>query len=151
MVGYSYWSASQSEDVTKFVHEDLSRPLFEEYPFCGAWNTYDSATSALQGIDLPAYIAGTLLHSAITWQESCIDALMTPRGQLVAAAFVFPLWLLVGFSIRRIVQRRWHRCAEGALPRFLLMCGLIPLLFGFSDFRLPSSVCLVPILGLHLA
>lgn len=82
------------------------------------------------GLDLPAYAAGTLLHSVMTWQTSCVDALTTPRGHIVSATFVLPLWFCVGLSIRRFAQRRWHRRVEGRIRRLFVAVGLIPLPFG---------------------
>ena len=133
MIAYTYWTAAQTDsrfDVGQFIRRDLARPLFEPYPFCGAWTHYLSAQSAALGLDLPAYAAATLLHSAMTWQISCLDAIMTPRGHILSAAFVLPLWFLVGLSIRRFAQRRWHRRVEGRIKRTLIVFGLIPLPLG---------------------
>jgi hypothetical protein len=139
MIANAYWVVAQNDsrfDVGTFVLKDLDRPLFEPYEFCGAWVQYSSGLSALLGIDFPAYLAATLLHSAITWRASCVDALITPRGHIISAAFVFALWLLVGLSLRRFAERRWHRPVKGrttravvALGLTLLPVGLLSLLF----------------------
>ena len=87
---------------------------------------YAAGQSAVLGLDLPAYAAATLLHSAMTWQASCVDAITTPRGHILSAAFVFHVWFLVGLSARRFAQRRWHRRVEGRIKRALIALGLIP-------------------------
>jgi hypothetical protein len=136
MIAYSYWSASQNEDVWPFIRNDLSGPLFEADSSCGWWSTYDGSSTALQGLDFPAYDAAMLFHSVVTWNESCVDTLMTPRGQIVVVPFVFLLWLLVGLSIRRFAQRRWRRQAGGRLSRVLLSCGLVPAPFALFGLLL---------------
>jgi hypothetical protein len=133
MIAYTYWAVSQNEsrfDVGKFIRRDLARPMFEPYGFCGAWTHFAPGQSAVLGLDLPAYAAATLLHSAMTWQASCIDAITTPRGHILSAAFVFPVWFLVGLSMRRVAQRRWHLRVEGRTKRALIALGLIPLPLG---------------------
>ena len=133
MIAYKHWAVAQNEsrfDVDQFIRRDLARTLFEPYGFCGAWTHYASGQSAVLRLDLPAYAAATLLHSAMTWQASCIDANTTPRGNNLCAAFVLPLWFLVGLSIRRLAQRRWHRRVEGRIKRGLIALELIPLPFG---------------------
>jgi hypothetical protein len=133
LVGYDYWAAAQNEkhfNVGEFLRRDLARPLFEPSGFCGGWTHYTGGQSAVLGLDLPAYVVATLLHSAINWQAACEDALMTPRGQIITAVFVLLLWFLVGLSIRRLVQRRWRRPIAGRLSRILVSLGLISLPFG---------------------
>src|SRR5258706_600077 len=101
-IGYDYWIAAQNEkrfDVGEFLRRDLARPLFEPYEFCGGWTHYSPAQSANFGLDLPAYVGATLLHSAVNFRGSCADALMTPRGQIITAPFVLALWFFVGLSV----------------------------------------------------
>jgi len=112
------------------VRRDLERPLFEVYEFCGAWTHYPAGQSIALGLDLPAYLAATLLHSAVNLRATCVDALLTPRGQIVTALFVPPLWLLVGLSIRRLAQRRWRHATAGRFSRALVSLGLMPLPLG---------------------
>jgi hypothetical protein len=88
------------------------------------------------GLDLPAYIAASLFHFIMTWQESCVDAMTTPRGQILCAPFVFSLWWLVGLSIRRFSQRRWRKRTEGRLPRVLLELCLVPAPFALMGILL---------------
>lgn len=104
--------------------------MFEAYGFCSAWTHFVSVQSALLGIDLPAYAAATLLHSAVTGRASCLEAITTPRGHILSAAFVLPVWFLVGLGMRRVAQRRWHRRVEGRTKRALIALGLIPLPLG---------------------
>jgi hypothetical protein len=133
MIACTYWAAAQNEsrfNVSQFIRRDLARPMFEPYGFCGAWTHYASGQSAVLGLDLPAYAAATLLRSAMTWQASCIDAITTPRGHILSTAFVLPFWFLVGLSMRRLAQRRWHPRVEGRIKRALIALGLIPLPFG---------------------
>ena len=116
MLAYTYWAARQYEsrfDAGAYIREDLARPLFEPYGFCGAWTHYASGQSAVLGLDFPAYAAATMLHSAITWHLSCVDALTTPRGNFISTAFVFPLWFFLGLSIRRLANGRWHQPVQG--------------------------------------
>jgi hypothetical protein len=133
LVGYDYWAAAQNLkrfNVGEFLRRDLARPLFEPYGFCGGWTHYASGQSAVLGLDLPAYAGATLLYSATNRQAGCVDALTTPRGQIVTAVFVLPLWYLVGLSIRRLAQRRWRRRITGRLSRTMVSTGLISLPFG---------------------
>jgi len=133
MIACTYWVVAQNGsrfDVGEFIRKDLARPLFEPYGFCGAWTHYASGQSAVLGLDLPAYAVATVLHSVMTRQTSCVDALTTPRGHILSAAFVLPLWFFVGLSIRRLAQRRWHHRAEGRIRRASIALGLIPLPFG---------------------
>lgn len=133
MIAHSYWVVAQNEsrfDVGEFVQKDLARPLFEPYEFCGAWVHYSFGQSAVLGLDLPAYVAATLLHSVMSWRATCVDALTTPRGHILSSAFVFALWFFVGLSLRRFAQRRWHRRMEGRIRRAVVALGLIPLPLG---------------------
>jgi hypothetical protein len=153
MIAYTYWVVAQNErrfDVGEFIRKDLARPLFEPYGFCGAWTHYAYGQSAVLGLDLPAYAAATLLHSVITWQTSCVDALTTPRGHILSSAFVLPLWFLVGLSIRRFAQRRWHRRVEGRIMRALVALGLIPLPFGLLGLLFSVVGLFVSDIGLSL-
>ncbi len=134
MIAYTYWNAlhyERSFRVAAFVRQDLARPLFEPYEFCGAFTHYVGGQTALLGLDFPAYAAATILHSAITWHRSCVDALTTPRGHFLSTAFVFVLWFFVGLSIRRMALRRWHQPIQGRISRALTAFGLIPLPLGF--------------------
>src|SRR5262249_55290650 len=80
------------------------------------------------GLDTPAYMGSGLLHAVIT--RGCFS-LTTPRGQIITALFVPPVWFLVGLSIRRMVQRRWRKRLHGRALRFLVWLGITPLPFGF--------------------
>lgn len=96
-VGYDYWTVAQNEkhfDAGQFIRRDLTRPLFEPHGFCGAWTTYSAGQTVVLGLDLPAYIGATLLHSAMAAKPSCVDALTTPRCQIIVAVCVLPLWFL---------------------------------------------------------
>lgn len=127
LIGSDYLAATRNDkrfDARQFIRRDLNRPLFEEYGFCDAWTYYTAGQSAALGLDLPAYLAATLLHSSVNWQVTCVDALITPRGQIVTAAFVPPLWFAVGLSVRRLAQRRWRHRTTGWLPRALICLGL---------------------------
>ena len=131
MIAYGYWLAEQNQmhfDVAEFIREDLARPLFEPYGFCGA--CYSTGQTAVLGLDFPAYAAVTLLHSAMTGGASCVDALMTPRGHILSTAFVLPLWYFVGLGIRRFGQRRWRNRAEGRARWALIALWLLPLPVG---------------------
>ena len=153
MIAYTYWAAAQNErgfDVGQFIRRDLARPLFEPYGFCGAWTHYASGQTALLGLDLPAYAAATLLHSAMTWQASCVDAITIPRGHILSAAFVLPFWFLVGLSMRRFAQRCWHPRAEGRIKRALIALGLIPLPFGVLALICSLVVFFVSDVGLSV-
>jgi hypothetical protein len=133
LIGSDYWAAARNEkhfDARRFVRRDLERPLFEVYGFCGGWTQYSAVQSVALGLDLPAYVTATLLHSAINWRATCVDALLTPRGQIVTAIFVPPFWLVVGLSIRRLAQRRWRHATAGRLARAFVSLGLIPLPLG---------------------
>lgn len=133
LVGYDYWAAAHNQnrfDVGEFLRRDLERPLFEPYGFCDGWTHYTFGQSAVLGLDLPAYAGATLLYSAINWHAECVDALTTPRGQIIAAVFVLLLWFLVGLSIRRLAQRRWRRPLVGRFSRALVSLGLVLIPFG---------------------
>ncbi len=132
LITYGYWAAVQTEkrfDVEEFMRQDLARPLFEPYGFCGGHRPHGTVFTANVGLDLPVYWSALVLHSVVNWQPSCDDALMTPRGQLITAALVPPFWFLVGLSVRRLAQRRWRRRTTRPITRVLLSFGLIPLPF----------------------
>ncbi len=116
--------------MAAFVRRDLARPLFEPYGFCGAWTSYSFGQSAVLGIDMPAYQAEMLFYASISRQGTCVDALTTPRWQIVTGLGVLPLWYLVGRSVRRIAQREWRRRASGQITRAVLSLGWVPLVIG---------------------
>jgi hypothetical protein len=129
LLGYDYWIGARDEklaNVREYVRRDFGRPLFEPSGWCGAYTRYGFGQSAVLGIDLPAHVSASLLLSLVIWQPSCAESLITPRGQLITAAFVPALWLLLGTSIRRLAQRRWHKHVVGRL-RLVPALGLIAL------------------------
>lgn len=132
-IGYDYLHYEERFKVIDFVKRDLARPLFEPSGFCGAWVSYSSGQAADLGLDMPAYAAGVLLHSAINRSPACDATLTTPRGQIIAAAFVLPVWLLAGLSIRRLAQRRWRRRASRGW-RLPWLFGLLVAPLGFLMF-----------------
>lgn len=141
LLGFGYWSAMQYEkrfDAGQFIRRDFARPLFEPYGFCGAWTHYSWWQSADFGLDLPAYLGAMLLHSAVTRQPTCIDSFSTPRGQLIAAAFVGPVWFCFGLGVRRLARRRFRRPAGGRIRRALLFVCVVQGAFAFAV--LPLSV-----------
>lgn len=151
-IGYDYWVAAQNEralHVIDFVKADLARPLFELDAWCGAWTHYSSGQTAAFGVDLPAYMAATMLLSTINWSEQCLDALTMPRGQILVAALVTPLWFLVGLSIQRLAQRRWRQMAAGRFARAALSLGLLPA--SLSLFFLLSGVLALFVSGIALS
>ena len=133
LIAYTYWEAARSNsrfDVWEFIQKDFARPWFEPYGFCGAYTHYASGQVAVLGLDFPAYLAATLFHSIVTWSASCVDALMTPRGHVMSAVFVLPLWFLTGLSIRRLLQLQWRRRANHFIGRAFLTLGLLLIPFG---------------------
>ena len=153
MIAYSYRLIAQNErrfDVAEYLSKDLARPLFEPYGFCGGWAHYTFGQSAVLGLDLPAYTAGTILHSAMTGGASCVDALTTPRGHILSTAFVLPLWLLVGLSIRRFGQRRWRNRVEGRIKGALTALWLLTLPFGILFLLFSVTSLLLSDLGLSI-
>jgi hypothetical protein len=132
-VGYDYWAAERSLkhfDAGQYIRRDLARPLFEPSGFCGGWTHFGFGQTAVFGLDLPAYMLATLLHSLVNWQSACVETLATARGQILVAVFVPLVWFLAGLSIRRIAQHRWRPRATGSLSRIVFSIGLIPLLIG---------------------
>jgi hypothetical protein len=74
-----------------------------------------------------------LLHSAVARQPACFDTFATPRGQLIAAAFVPLVWFLFGSGIRRLARRRWREKVGGRFSRRLLLLCIIPAtMFGWA-------------------
>jgi hypothetical protein len=133
VVAHAYWAASHNEksfDIQHFISRDLARPLFEPYEFCGAWTHYTGGQALLLSWDFPAYVAAALAYSVGARQTTCMDALMTPRGQLFTAPFVAALWFLVGLTVRRLAQHRWRQATRGRIARIILFLGLTPLPFG---------------------
>lgn len=129
-LAYDYLDYEERSKVIDFVKRDLARPLFQPSGFCGAWVSYSSGQTANLGLDMPAYAAGGLLHSAVNRSPACDLTLTTPRGQIIAAAFVFPVWWFAGLSIRRLAQRRWRRHASRRW-RLPLWCCLLVAPLGF--------------------
>ncbi len=132
MLAHGYWIANQSAknfDAWEFIRRDLSRPLFEPFDFCGAWTHHDFGQAAVISLDLPVYLIVTILHSALTGQASCVDALTTPRGHVVTATLAFPIWFLAGLGLRRFGLEAWRSPARSAVLRralsFLLPFGAL--------------------------
>lgn len=156
MLAYDYWNASRSAksfNVTEFVARDFARPLFAPHEFCDAWVSHTSGQEAAFGIDLPAYAVAVIVHSVVTGQPSCLDALTSPRGQLITAPFVLFTWYFVGLSLRRLAQRRWRPRSVRWTSRLCWNIALMPLPFGvlcllFTPFALIFSR---PATALHLA
>ncbi len=139
LIGYAYWVAAQREkqfDVGAFLQRDLALPLFEPSGFCSAFVHYTSDQFAAQGLDFPTYMGAILLQSAMNGWTDCVASLTTPRGQILTAAFVPPVWFVVGLSIRRLAQRRWRRKTTGMITPALVSLGLIPLPFGLLGLLL---------------
>jgi hypothetical protein len=139
LVGYDYWSDTRNLrhfNIEEYLRGDLARPLFEPSSFCGAWMRYGFGQTAVLGIDLPAYAAASLLYSAINRQSICPETLTTPRGQVIVALCVFPVWFLVATSIRRLAQHRWRRRIAGRAPRIVISIGLTMLPLGLLGFLL---------------
>jgi hypothetical protein len=133
LLSYDYSDASRSQahiNVVQLLRRDLERPFFEPYGFCGAWVLYSSGQSTDLGLNFPAYVGATLAHSALSQRVSCVDALMTPRGQILTSLFVPPIWFMVGLSFRRMAGRRWRRTIAGQAARALLSIGLLLLPLG---------------------
>ena len=132
-LAHGYWIESRPNSGFHgfaYIREDLSYPLFGEYGFCGGWASYMQGQFATFGIDSPAYLAGLLLHEAVNGAATCLDALSTPRGHLIVAPFVFLFWLLPGITLRRVVQRGFHRPWRALLPRTLAYLALLLLPIG---------------------
>ena len=134
-------------DIAEYVRRDLDRPFFEPSGFCGAYTHYSGAQSAAVAINFPAYLGAMLLHYAVNRSETCIDSLMPPRGQILTAGFVPPLWFIVGLTMRRFGQRRWRRVAIGRFTKAVISLGLLPLplgilflLFGFLGLLFEHSL-----------
>ncbi|MGJ5818386.1 hypothetical protein [Paludibaculum fermentans] len=104
--------------------------MFEPYGFCGAWTSYSLGQSVALGIDYPAYMAAMMLQASISRSATCVDALTTPRGQVLTSLFVLPLWFLVALSARRIALRRWRRPVVSPIVRAILRLGWMLLPFG---------------------
>lgn len=131
LIGYDYWAAERNHfDARRFVRRDLQRPFFEPYGFCGAWVHYTAGQSVALGLDFPAYVAATVAQSAVNQHVTCVDAVTTPRGQILTVGFVFPAWLLVGLTVRRLCQRRWRRITTGRFSRTLIFLGMVPFPIG---------------------
>lgn len=144
MTAYGYWAVAQSEGegvVKDLILRDLARPLFEPYGFCGGWTHCGPVGDARIAFDAPAFFAATIVQSVATGEVTCVDAVMTVRGQILTALFVPLLWLLVGFSMRRLGQRRWRPETTGSFRRLLLTVLLLPGLV-----TLPFVILGVPLL-----
>lgn len=142
MTAHGYWAAAQNEGeeaVRRIILRELDRPFFEPYGFCGGWTNYGDAGNALVGFDAPAILAATVVYSIGSGEMTCVDAVMTVRGQILTVWLVPPLWLLVGFSLRRFAQRRWRPETTGSLPRLLLTVPLLPglVMFPIAILGLP--------------
>lgn len=153
MLAYSYWSVSQYEknfNAWEFIRRDLARPLLEPFGFCGAWTHYGFTQSAVLGLDLPIYAIATILHSAMTAQASCVDALTTPRGHIVTAALALPVWFLAGLGLRRLGLRQWRRPASSKALRALFYLLLPSGVLGGLLLALAATAPLVSDLGLSV-
>jgi hypothetical protein len=133
LIAYGYWT-DQHElrhfDALAFIKEDLERPFFERYEFCGDWIRFSNTQSVLAGLELPVYFLGGLLYEVMTWGQTCPEMLIVPRGQVILATLVSPVWFLVGLSIRRLGQHRWRPRAQRPWTRAMLIFTLLPTLFG---------------------
>jgi hypothetical protein len=147
MIAYDYWFAAthlQSFDPAQYLRNDLARPLFESSEVCRMIvDRFPSASQAVLGLDFPAYAITGVLHSALSGQLSCEDTLLSPRGQILSAAFVLPIWFLVGLSIRRLAHRRWRRRAESRTSHVMTVLHFISISIGF--LAVFASLCFLPI------
>jgi hypothetical protein len=123
-LAHGYWGQTRL-DVLAYIRQDLALPLFAAYDFCDAWRDYTAGHRATFGLDLPAYLAAQLLYAAITGATTCLDALITPRGQLIVAPFVFLFWLLPAITLQRLAQRRRHHPWRAPLPRAVAFLGIL--------------------------
>lgn len=152
---FGYWMAARSDptfDTWEYVRRDLARPFWEPYGFCGAWTHYDAAHSAILGLDFPVYVIATTLHSVVTAQQSCVDALMIPRGHVMTAALSIPLWTLAGLGVRRLAQKSWRRPVRSTPLRTLLYLPLSVWALGslFLFLGATASIASNPGLSLRL-
>lgn len=123
-LAHGYWGQTRL-DVLAYIRQDLALPLFAAYDFCDAWRDHTAGQRATFGLDLPAYLAAQLLYAAITGATTCLDALITPRGQLIVAPFVFLFWLLPAITLRRLAQGRRHHPWRAPLPRAVAFLGIL--------------------------
>jgi hypothetical protein len=130
-------------DALAYIRKDLALPLFTEYDFCDAWAIQTAGQRAVFGLDLPAYLAVQLLYAAITGATTCLDALITPRGQLIVAPFVFLFWLLPAITLRRLAQRRRHCPWRTLLLRAVAFHGILLFPLGVLS-ALAAIWCLYP-------
>lgn len=133
----------------------MERPLLEPFGLCGAWAQYGFGQSAVLGLDLPVYLVATILHSALTAQPSCVDALTTPRGHVVTATLAFPIWFLAGLGLRRFGLEAWRSPARSASLRGALYLvlpvgalGCLLLVFGAATQLAEDAGFSVRLLGL---
>jgi hypothetical protein len=157
LIGYDFGAVGETEshyNARQYIRRDLERPFFEPSDFCGAYTRYSAVQSLALGLDAPAYVAAALLASAINRSGTCLETLMTPRGQVLAVVFVALLWFVVGLSIRRFAQRRWRNAADGRLSLAFFWAGLTPLplaifamLLGLLDFFVSDVAVSVRLAG----
>jgi len=160
LIGYDFGAVGETEshhNARQYFRRDLERPFFEPSDFCGAYTRYSAVQSLVLGLDAPAYAAATLLASATNRSGTCLETLMTPRGQVLAVVFVPLLWLVAGLSIRRFAQRRWRSAADGWLSRAFFWVGLMPLplavlamLLGIIDLFVSDAAVSVRLAGFAL-
>lgn len=133
MIAYGYWNALVNEcnfGLESYLRKDLARPFFERYEFCDAWHNYNTSDAATMSIDLPAYVLASLTHSLGAGELSCVDALGTPRGQIIALAFVPLVWYLIGKSVRRLAKLQLRPETQGLWRLALVACAIALGLFG---------------------
>lgn len=136
-----YWKASSKGfRPIEFIRRDLARPLFEQYEWCGAYVSYTLGQSAVFGVELPALILASVLHSAVTGESCSLEPMSTPRGQLITGPFVPLVWLGIGASLRRLARKRWHRRSRSGRAALSFL--------GFSLAFLGSVAMLGAVVGL---
>ncbi|MCE5310153.1 MAG: hypothetical protein LLG20_21165 [Acidobacteriales bacterium] len=132
LLGYDYWHGARDQklpNIREYLRQDLARPLFEPSGWCGAYTVFGFGQSAVMGIDLPAIMSASFLLAAVNGKAACVESLITPRGQMITAVFVLPLWFMLGTSIRRLAQRHWRK-QVGRRLRPILAVGLVALPIG---------------------
>jgi hypothetical protein len=125
LIAYEYRPLIVDGERFDCMYEDLSNDLA-----CGTYRPYSVGHSADLGLNLPAYLALSLLYFHANLEFVDIDAVTIPRGQRMIATLVPLVWFFLGCSVRRVARRRWRRADHGRWQRASLWVALLPALYG---------------------
>lgn len=144
LLAHAYLVVAQDEqpvDMARLIQRDLNRPWLELSASCCQWVQFSDIPLVDMGINFPAYIGVSLLHSLANADLARVDYVNTPRGHILTMLFVPPMWLLTGRSIQRLHLhlRRRRRVVSGRLIRAVISLAFLLVPFAILCLALGTA------------